>query len=110
MDPISPAAGMAAANTGFDCLRTALALVRDVQGVLPEGEKKAAICRSLAEAEKQIRSAEAQIAHGLGYQLCRCAFPPTPMLEVGEFESITLRRVVIHECPRCKRSDHLGRR
>ena len=27
-------------KTGFDTLRTAMGLVKDVQGVLPEGEKK----------------------------------------------------------------------
>jgi hypothetical protein len=106
MDLASITAGVAAAKSGFDTLRVALGLVKDVQGVLPAGEKKDAVGASLAEAEKQLRTAEAQIAQGLGYPLCRCAFPPTPMLEVGEcISESTFKRVVVHECPRCWRTD-----
>jgi hypothetical protein len=104
MDVAALAAGMQAIKTGFDTLRTALGLVKDVQGVMPAGEKKETVAVSLAEATKQLKFVEAQIAQGLGHQLCRCIFPPAPMLEVGEQYSITEERMLIYECPLCNRN------
>src|SRR2546428_388820 len=104
MDISDLAAGMQAVKTGFDTLRTALGLVKDVHGFMPTGEKKEAVAASLAEATKQLKFAEAQFAQGLGYQLCRCTFPPTPMLEIGEQYSMTEQRMLIYECPVCNRN------
>jgi hypothetical protein len=123
MDLSEIAAGIGILKTGFDAIRTALGLVKDVQGTLPAGEKKEAAARALEEAEKQIRLGEAQIADGLGYRLCRCTFPPTPMLAVGhrpyagQHEYRLLLALVakgqisspsgfiIHECPKCGAND-----
>jgi hypothetical protein len=116
MDVAALAAGLQAAKTGFDVLRTALGLLKDVQDVMPAGEKKDAVATSLNEAEKHIQIATAQIAQGFGYPLCRCNFPPTPMLEVGEYFigaplpasspiQLPSKRVVVHQCPRCNRHD-----
>jgi hypothetical protein len=99
-------------KTGFDTLRTAMGLVKDVQGVLPEGEKKDVVSRTLDEADKQLVLAEAQIAQALGYPLCRCQFPPIPMLKVGwasvqrsDVKYGGQTRVDAHECPKCGQSD-----
>jgi hypothetical protein len=116
MDLHSLAEGLAAAKTGFDTLRTAIGLVRDVQTVIPEGEKKQVVTQTLEEAERQMRIGEAQIAQALGYQLCRCQFPPIPMLKVGYGKannpnpkaSTTMVDVDIHECPVCKQNDARG--
>ena len=105
VDLASITAGVAAVKSGFDTLRTAISLVKDVQGILPEGEKKEAVAASLTEAGRQLRLAEAQIAQGLGYKLCRCEFPPTPMLDIGDFRNAMGLRTRVHECPRCKRTD-----
>lgn len=113
MDLATITAGMAAAKAGFETLRTAAGLVKDAQGLLPAGEKKDAVARTLEEADRQVRLAEAQIAQALGYPLCRCAFPPTPMLKVGHgrFPSPTPKTVAlkvdadVHECPRCRQND-----
>ena len=99
-------------KTGFNTLRTAMGLVKDVQGALPEGEKKDVVGRTLDEADKQLVLAEAQIAQALGYPLCRCQFPPIPMLKVG-WASVPRRDVLhggywevdAHECPKCRQSD-----
>jgi hypothetical protein len=104
MDLAEIAAGMATAKSGFETLRTALGLVRDVQGALPAGEKKDAVAAALAAAETQARLAEAEIAKALGYNLCSCAFPPTPMLKVGRITRAQHHRDV-HECPRCGQDD-----
>ena len=70
----------ALAKAGFDLFRSAIGLAKDVQGILPAGEKKDAIAASLEQAERQMKLAEAQIAQSLGYHLCRCEWPPTPMV------------------------------
>jgi hypothetical protein len=98
-------AGLAAAKSGFETLRTALGLVKDAQGLLPAGEKKEAVARTLEEADKQVRLGEVQIAQALGYLLCRCAFPPTVMLAVGRYPPVGDIPDVVHECPRCGAND-----
>ena len=105
MDASSITEGLAYAKAGFDLLRSALGIVKDVQGVLPAGEKKDAVVASLEEAGRQLRMAEAQIAQALGYELCRCSFPPTPMLQVGHYFTSSHRRINVHECPSCRNTD-----
>ena len=56
-------------KAGVDTLRSALALFKDVQGVLPKGEKSDAIAMSLVAAEQQLRLADAEIAKGFGYKI-----------------------------------------
>lgn len=114
MDLASITAGVAAAKAGFDTLRTAIGLVKDVQGVLPAGERKEVVSRTLEEAETHVRIAEAQIAQALGFPLCTCSFPPPVMLKVGNRRHILgdgqgFTQVAVHECPRCHQTDALGR-
>jgi hypothetical protein len=105
MDLSALSDGLVSAKSGFDLLRGAVGLLKDVQGVLPAGDKKDAVGTSLSQASRQLELAEAQIAKGLGYPLCRCTLPPNPMLEVGEYWSPMAVRVVVNECPRCHRND-----
>jgi hypothetical protein len=124
MDVSALSTGLALAKSGFDTLRTAIGLVKDVQEVLPPGEKKETVARTLEEAGKQVRLAEAQIAQALGYPLCRCDFPPTPMFAVGyrspiaptdkaimievakkQGHAAVSGGIVVHECPRCGQND-----
>lgn len=127
MDAAAIATGMTLAKTGFDTLRTAWGLVKDLQQALPSGEKKEVAGRTLEEADKQLRLAEAEIAKALGYSLCRCQFPPTPMLQIGHrfpsdhFERSALIIMAkdgqvsspsafpIDECPKCGNDDAGGR-
>ena len=120
MDMAALVEGLQATKARFNTLGTAPGLVKDMQGVMPAGEKKDAVVAPLNEAEKQIHVATAQIAQiaqGFGYQLCQCNYTPAPMLEVSEYfqnpASISLphfpqqrvRRVIVYECPRCNRHD-----
>jgi hypothetical protein len=102
------AAGVALVKAGLDTLKVAIGLAKEVQGVLPPGERKDAVGTSLAEAERQLRLAEAQIAQGLGYDLCRCEFPPHPMVLVGYQQSLLpsgeIRRTEVFQCASCKRT------
>jgi hypothetical protein len=86
--------------------RSAIGLAKDAVAILP-ADKKEAVSRGLEEADKQLRLAEASIADALGYALCRCAFPPTPMLLVGyrtELRNPGTQTVIIdiHQCPYAK--------
>jgi len=47
------------AKAGFDTLRLLLGLVKDVQAVLPAGEKKQAVALTMEQVEKQLQIAEA---------------------------------------------------
>jgi hypothetical protein len=116
MEPSAITAGLAVAKGVFDTLRNAIGLVRDIQEALPPGEKKETVTRTLAEADNQIRRGEEEIAEALGYQLCRCAYPPTPMLTVGRRNAVSKTdqlllvnakagAIPVHECPRCGRND-----
>lgn len=105
MDASQIAEGLAFAKTAFDTLRGAVGLIKDVQETLP-ADKKEVVRRSLEEADKQLRLAEAEIAKALGYTLCHCAFPPTPMLYVGYREIPHQHRIIdVNECPVCGRHD-----
>ena len=95
--------GAVALKTFIDTARGLLGLYKDAQATLP-ADKQEAVSRALEEADKQFRIAEAQLAQGLGYPLCRCRFPPTPMLLVGYWSADH----DVHECPVCKRTDAKG--
>jgi hypothetical protein len=82
-DPLTIVSGISAVKTTFDALRTAIGLVKDTKDLLPKGEKTAVITAALVAAESSSQIAEAEVAKALGYELCKCQFPPTPMLTVG---------------------------
>ena len=90
-------------KSAFDLLRSAVGLASDVTKALPEGTRKEAAIKSLLEAEKAAQIAEASVAQALGYELCKCAFPPTPMLRIGYRMPRGLAQTeFIFECPKCK--------
>src|SRR5258708_26355240 len=65
-------------------------------------ETTATITAALATAESSSRIAEAEVAKALGYELCKCQFPPTPMLTVGSIDNPEMKlRGPVFECPRC---------
>jgi hypothetical protein len=74
IDPIAQAAGfLAAGKAGLELMRAALSL-------MPKGDEKEKIGAKLAEAEIALELTNAKLAQDLGYPLCRCVFPPRPML------------------------------
>jgi hypothetical protein len=85
VDITSLTEGLALFKSGMDGLRAAIGVARDIRGAIPEGQRNE-INRALEQSERQLQIAEAQIAMGLGYTLCECEFPPTPMLTVGWIE------------------------
>ncbi|RBP17183.1 hypothetical protein DFR50_10368 [Roseiarcus fermentans] len=73
IDPVHAAAWAGAGRLALDLMRTASAL-------MPRGRDSEAIGRSLDEAGRALELASAAMARDLGYPLCRCVFPPKPML------------------------------
>lgn len=90
-------------KAGLEMLRATVGLVKDVRDVLPAGEQREAITSAIEQSTKQLQIAEAQIALGLGYELCRCQFPPTIMLLAGHLSGrgSPPRVGPVYECPKC---------
>ncbi len=85
------------AKTAFDTFRSAIGLIKDARTLLPVGQDTEAIDLALSESERQLRVAEAATAKALGYELCKCEYPPTPMLLVGHKRDGSK----VFECPLC---------
>ncbi len=46
--------------------------------------------------------AEAEIPNALGFELCKCQFPPIPMLTVGHIDNFDAdMHGPVYECPKC---------
>ncbi|MCA1474783.1 hypothetical protein [Bradyrhizobium sp. NBAIM08] len=103
MDPITIASALGGLKPAFDSLRSVLGLLKDAKDLLPAGEKSAAIAQALATAESSTKLAEAEVAKALGFELCKCEFPPTPMLTVGYHTRSEGHRPgdPVFECPKC---------
>ncbi len=61
---------------GFDLVRNVIGLARETKEVLPTKEQQITLVNSLDTAERTVQIAKAQIAKGLGFQLCQCIYPP----------------------------------
>lgn len=85
-------------SLGIAALNSALDGIRKVRDLLPANKRRDEIDEGIAEAERNTKLAEAQIAQALGYQLCRCKFPPIIMLTIQSSSNIE-----IFQCPQCKR-------
>jgi hypothetical protein len=103
-DPHAWAQAAANLKTAFDMFRSAIGLYRDIRPGTESPEQAKAITAALNQAEAAAKVAEAEIAKALGYELCKCQFPPTPMLTVGYRTAGGLRSKTgepVHECPKC---------
>jgi hypothetical protein len=105
-DPSSWATGLTALKTAFDAARSAITMTKDIRslGGGTEQQQKA-IDTALTIASSNTAIAEAEIAKALGYELCKCEFPPTPMKTVG----YTRDRQVVYQCPKCGFNNAMGR-
>ena len=76
--------GAAALKAGFDAFRSAIAGLKEIRslgGGTPDQNK--VIDEALDHAIRTAAIAEAEVAKALGYELCKCQFPPTIMVTVG---------------------------
>jgi hypothetical protein len=84
-------------SDGVSLLGSVVSTVKSVIDILPKREKADAL-EKLHEVEEKLQIAQAQAAKGLGYELCRCSWPPQIMLHTGEAEYGEKFR-----CPACGR-------
>jgi hypothetical protein len=96
VDIASLSEGIALFKSGMEGIRGALGIWKDIREAVPEAQREA-VTRALEQSERQLQVAEAQIATGLGYPLCHCAFPPSPMLTVG-WKMRPPPSVPVHQC------------
>jgi hypothetical protein len=91
----------------FESLRAAFELVGEMRAAGEASEEQAKLVdAALASARGAARIAEAQLAQAFGYQLCKCEFPPVPMLTVGRIENYRIKRFgPVSECPKCGYND-----
>ena len=104
-DPATWAQAAGALKTTFDSIRSAIGILKEVRSLNGGTEQQQkAIDTALATASSSAAIAEAQVAKALGYELCKCEFPPTPMKTVGYFNIRTQRHGEgdpVYECPKC---------
>jgi hypothetical protein len=94
----------AALKTTFDSVRSAIVILKEVRSLNGGTEQQQkAIDTALATASSSAAIAEAQVAKALGFELCKCDFPPTPMKTVGYFSRSPVHRdgEPVYECPKC---------
>jgi hypothetical protein len=102
VDPITMASAIGALKPTFDAPRSAMGLLKDAKDLLPSGDKREeAISQALITAESSAKIAEAEIAKALGYELCKCEFPPTIMLTVGRHNVRSGHSGPVYECAKC---------
>jgi len=70
-------------KVGLSLFSEAVGLAKKTKDLLPESKDKDVISQSLESADKAAKLAEVQVAQALGYQLCKCTFPPQVMLSKG---------------------------
>jgi hypothetical protein len=103
-DPATWSQGALAFKSIFDGLRSAISMVREARGGQGDGKETILIEAALEKANAATAIAEAEVAKALGFELCKCQFPPTPMLTVGSRTPHGPDRqkvVPVYECPKC---------
>jgi hypothetical protein len=65
-----------------------LDLLKAAVGLLPKSAKHAEVEQKIAAAEDALKRADAALAQKLGFELCRCTYPPQIMLW-SEQEKVT---------------------
>jgi hypothetical protein len=73
--------------------KSALDIFKGIRAELPQGPKTEEAQHEIEKAEQALKTSEAELAKALGYKLCRCKFPPTPMLWQKEIRA--------NVCPVC---------
>lgn len=83
--------------TGIQSLKSLVELFKTGRELVTESQRET-FDKTVAQTEKQLKLAEAEVATGLGYLLCKMHWPPEIMLETGQTNNYN---VPISKCPRC---------
>jgi hypothetical protein len=102
-DPNTWLQGATAVKAAFDAFRAAIAGVRDIRAIAGgTEEQKKVVDEALDHAVRTAAIAEAEVAKALGFELCKCQFPPTIMLTVGhKLDRGKTGAGPVYECPKC---------
>ena len=77
-------------------ISTVLSIVKEGKSLAPESPEAKELTSQLKPLEENLKKLEAEVAERLGYELCKCTFPPQIMLFVKESNSDV--------CPSCDHS------
>jgi len=88
---------ISAITAAFDLMNKAISVFRNAKNLLPNSPEKEAVEKSFDEAESAMKMAEVKVAKELGYQICKCTWPPQIMLSIG-YEEYGEK----FQCPKCK--------
>jgi hypothetical protein len=66
--------------TYLTAAKTALDIIKGVRSQLPKGPEADKAQQQIEKAEAALKTSEAELAKSLGFQLCKCSFPPPIML------------------------------
>ena len=83
--------------SGIQSLKSLVELFKTGRELVSESQRET-FDKTVAQTEKQLKIAEAEIAKGLGYTICRKHWPPEIMLEIGQTDKYN---VPISKCPQC---------
>ena len=89
MEPQMILAGLELANKALDGLKK-------LQDMITNKNDIEIISKELEKASESLKIGEAQIAQGLGYEICKCTFPPQICLSIGR-----PRGYEQSQCPLC---------
>lgn len=84
-------------SEGVGMVRSVVETIKTILSILPTSDRNE-VTLTLQKAEKRLSLSEAKVAKGLGYELCRCTWPPQIMVYAGDAEYGEKFR-----CPACKR-------
>lgn len=73
-------------SKGIGLVSTTISTLKTIKDLIPSDNKKNDFEEKLLEAENNLKIAEAEIAKGFDYKLCRRHFPPGILLDVDEFK------------------------
>jgi hypothetical protein len=77
----------------FTAGKAAIDLFKGIRDELPQTDKSKQLREQIEKAEAAFQTSQAELAKGLGHQICRCTFPPQIMLWDRE-----QRRDVCQQC------------
>jgi len=70
----------------------AIGLIKQGKELLPQGPHRTGAEKKIAEAEQALALAEVRAAQSLGYELCKCTWPPQICLRIDGRDNM---------CPKC---------
>jgi hypothetical protein len=83
---------------GISLLQSAVSIISQVKNLLPKDTKSQELHSKLTDAETNLKLSEVAFAKEIGYQLCKCTWPPQIMLSIGEVDYGEK-----YKCPSCNK-------